>query len=474
MVDNIFVNVYEQLVALTDIGDRENMEKPFVQDMTKGSELVHLITFAVPMLVGNLFQQFYNMVDSVIVGKYVGANALAAVGATGSLNFLFFSLCMGMAMGIGILVSQYFGAGEEKLVKKTIANAIYIMLVVGIMMSILGIIFARPILILLRTPAEILEDSTTYMKITCAGIIAIAAYNAISSILRALGDSKTPLIFLVFASFVNIILDLVFVLRFHMGVAGVAYATIIAQLIASIGSAVFAVSTNPYFRLTKDQMSPDKMIIMRSIRIGIPVAAQNSLIAVSCVALQVVVNGYGANVVAAFTATSRIEQLIQQPFGSMGAAESTFTGQNIGARKIERVKRGFYRSVLISLLFSILMLFVMWIFGEPIMRLFVNESEVILLGKNALRITSTMYFSLGLIYVTRGLLNGAGDSFFAMLNGIIELIGRVFFPTLLCMIPVIGVWGVWWATGLTWTVTAIVTLLRYRTGRWKEMSAVVK
>lgn len=448
------------------------MAKQYVQDMTEGNELSLLVRFAVPMLIGNIFQQFYNMVDSMVVGNYVGSGALAAVGATGSLNFLFFSMCMGMSMGIGILLSQYFGAKDDEQVKKTIANSIYITLVVGLTMSILGCVLARPILVLLRTPTEILEDAVIYMRIACAGIIAVAAYNAISALLRALGDSKTPLIFLIVASIINVGLDLLFVIQFHMGVAGVAYATIIAQTVAAIGSILFAVFRNPYFKLEKSQMKPEWKIIKKCVQIGVPVSAQNAMIALSCVALQVVVNGFGANVVAAFTATSRVEQLIQQPYGSIGAAISTFSGQNVGANKMDRVKRGYHKSVWLSLGFSIAMMILVWLCGDFIMRAFVKEEEVIELGKMALKITSTMYFPLGLIYVTRGLLNGAGDAFFAMMNGVLEVIGRVFFPTLLCMIPIVGVWGIWWATGLTWVLTGVVNVWRYRQGKWKTLSIV--
>ncbi|HKM22855.1 MAG TPA: MATE family efflux transporter [Lachnospiraceae bacterium] len=450
------------------------MAGKYVQDMTEGKELPLLVKFSIPMIIGNIFQQFYNMVDSIIVGHYVGADALAAVGATGSLNFLFFSLCGGMSVGIGILVSQHFGAKEDDYVKKVIANTVYIMLGIGIIMSILGVVFARPILALLRTPAEIIDDSTIYMQIVCAGVLAVAGYNAISSILRALGDSKTPLIFLVVASIINVGLDLLFVMEFGLGVSGVAYATIIAQSVAAIGSIVFALIKNPYFKIEKEHRKFDKEIIQRSVRLGVPVAAQSAMIAMSCIALQAVVNGFGAVVVAAFTATSRIEQLVQQPFNSVGAAMSTFAGQNIGAKKIERVRSGYRKSISMIAGFSLAMLVVAWTCGKYIMKLFVDDAEVISLGITALKITSTMYFPLGMIYITRGLLNGSGDAFYAMINGVVELLGRVIFPVLLVMIPMIGVWGVWLATGFTWIIAALASIIRYRQGKWMYKSAVMR
>lgn len=448
------------------------MTESYVRDMTEGNELSLLMRFSMPMLIGNIFQQFYNMVDSIVVGNYEGANALAAVGVTGSLNFLFFSLCNGMSMGIGIMISQYFGAKDEVHLRKAIANTIYIIAVTGILMSVLGVLLAKPILQFLHTPDVILADAVLYMQIVCGGIIAVAAYNAVSAILRALGDARSPLIFLIIASLINVVLDLVFVISFGMGVMGVGVATVISQAVAAVGSLLYAVAKNPYFKISREELKYDRNIIEKCIRLGLPVAAQSSLIAISCVALQSVVNSFGANIVAAFTATSRVEQLVQQPFNSLGAAVSTFSGQNIGARKLGRVKRGYYKSVVLVAAFSALMLVLAYLFGNAIMRLFVNDEAVISIGAEALKITSLLYFPLGMIYVTRGLLNGAGDAFYAMANGVVEIVGRIGFANLLVLIPAIGVWGVWWATGLTWLITGLASVLRYRQGKWKHMSVV--
>ena len=448
------------------------MAGSYVQDMTEGKEMSLLVRFSMPMLIGNIFQQFYNMVDSIIVGNYEGANALAAVGATSSLNFLFFSLCNGMSMGIGIMISQYFGAKNEVYLRKAIANTIYIIAVSGVLMSVLGILLAKPILQFLHTPDVILADAVLFMQIVSGGILAVAAYNAVAAILRSLGDAKSPLIFLIVACLINVVLDLIFVIRFGMGVMGVGIATVISQAVAAIGSLLYAVATNPYFKISREELRYDKNIIEKCVRLGLPVAAQSSLIAISCVALQSVVNGFGANVVAAFTATSRVEQLVQQPFNSLGAAVSTFSGQNIGARKLDRVKRGYYKSVVLVAAFSALMLVAAYLFGNAIMRLFVNDEVVISIGAKALKITSLLYFPLGMIYVTRGLLNGAGDAFYAMANGMVEIVGRIGFANLLVLIPAIGVWGVWWATGLTWLITGFASVFRYYQGKWKYMSVV--
>lgn len=448
------------------------MNERYVCDMTKGNEVGLLLRFALPMLVGNIFQQLYNMVDSIIVGKFVGSNALGAVGAVGNLNFLFFSLCLGLASGIGILISQFFGAGKDDYVKKIIANSVYIITISGAVMSIISFVFARPILHLMNTPAENMEDAVIYMQIVCGATVIVAIYNGISSILRALGDSKTPLIFLIVSSFINVGLDLLFVLVFHWGVAGAAWATVIAQFISAIGSILFALSRNPYLRLEKRHFTVDNDIIKKSFQIGLPVAGQNAMIAFSCVALQSVVNNYGATVMAAYTATSRVEQLVQQPFGSLGTAVSTFAGQNVGAGKYDRVSTSCKKSTLIVLVFSLMMIAVMFLFSDPIVRLFVNEPDVIEIGARGLRITSFMYFALGMIYITRGMLNGVGDAAYAMINGLTEVVGRIGFAYLLMAIPAVGMWGVWYTNGLTWILAGAAGIIRFFQGKWKTKSVV--
>ncbi len=448
------------------------MQASHTQDMTMGGVTGHLVRFSLPLLAGNLFQQLYNMVDSIVVGNYVGANALAAVGACGSLNFLFFAMTSGVAIGVGILISQSFGAGDTERVKRTIANSVYVLGVISILVSAIGFCFARQILELLSTPPEILADATIYLQTTCAGIVAVAAYNGISSVLRALGDSRTPLIFLILASIINVVLDLVFVLCFHAGVFGVALATIIAQAVSAVACILYACKKLPYFHLSPAERAFDGGIILRSLEIGTPVALQSSLIAISCLVLQSVVNGFGPTVVAVFTVTSRIEQLIQQPYSSLSTAVTTFTGQNIGAGKVDRVRAGMRSATWITLAFSFGMLPVIWFGGGAIVAAFVKEPEVISMGITALRITSVCYFPLGMIYMPRALLNGAGDARFAMMNGMTEVICRIVFSNWLIRIPALGYWGIWVTSGATWTVTACVCLARYFGGKWKTMRLI--
>lgn len=443
------------------------MEKKAVFSMTEGSPSRLLLKFTIPMLIGNLFQQFYNMVDSIVVGRFVGSNALAAVGATGSLNFLFFAMSFGIAAGVGVVVSQYFGADRMDMVEKSIINGLYLLVTVSVLMGLIGIVTARWVLILLDTPEIILEDAVIYMRVSCAGILAIAAYNGVASVLRALGDSKTPLYFMVIACFINVGLDLLFVVVFHWSVFGVALATVIAQLTAAVGAFAYALYKIPYFHIKKENRPVRKDIISRCFTLGLPIALQNALIAFSCIFLQKVVNGFGENVVAANTALGRIEQLVQQPYSSLGAAITTYTGQNIGAGKIDRVKQGYRAAVRSVIIFSIVMLIPCQFLGGQIVGVFVTDPEVIAIGAKGLSITSWFYFFLGMIYVARSVLNGAGDAAFAMVNGLMEVVGRVGFAVPLTKIPFIGVWGIFLTTGLTWALTGIVTMIRYHKGKWE-------
>ena len=436
-------------------------------NMTEGSPVRLLIVFAIPMLIGNIFQQMYNLVDSMIVGKYVGANALAAVGATNSVSFLFFALCNGIGSGGGIITAQQFGAGQDDNVKKSIVSSGYILMLGSVLMGLIAFLSTETVLRFMATPEEIMADAVVYMHMQCIGLPLVAIYNHSSSMLRALGDSKTPLYFLIFSCFLNVGLDLWFVCGFHMGIFGAALATMIAQVIAGIGCLLYAVKCNAYFKMERRHFKPEKQMIWGAIRMGVPLSLQFSLIAISCMALQRVVNGFGAAVMAAFTATSRVEQLLHQPYQTLSAALSTYSGQNLGANNLDRIKLGFKKSMIMMGLFSLAMLPIMQLGGEWIVKLFVEDAEVIYYGAIAMKVTSWFYIFLGTIYMTRGVLNGVGDAMFALINGIVEVIGRITIPIALTMIPLIGVWGIWWSTGIVWAVSALFCVLRYKSWRKK-------
>lgn len=436
-------------------------------NMTQGRPTGLLLHFAIPMLIGNIIQQAYSLADSVIVGQFVGASALAAVGSTGSVTFLFFSVCNGIASGSGIVTSQYFGAGDPMKTKTAIVNAAYIMFAASLVMGVIAFLAAPAVLGLMETPPEVLADATLYMRMSCIGVPLVAVYNYVSSMLRALGDSRTPLYFLILSCLLNIALDIFCVRSLQLGVFGAALATIIAQVIAGIGCLLYALKTNPYFQLSREDMRPDWRVIGKSVRLGLPLAMQWSMIAVSTTALQAFVNSFGTEAMAAFTATNRIEQLVHQPYNSIGAALATYTGQNYGAGNMKRVKEGFRHGMLLSAIFTLLMMVAYQLLSEPIMRLFVKETEVIAMGAQALRLTSWFYIFLAVIYMSRGVLNGIGDALFAFINGIVEVICRIGLPLLLVLIPGIGLWSIWWTAGVTWLISGLSCLMRYFVWRRK-------
>lgn len=430
-------------------------------NMTSGSAVRLLIIFSIPMLIGNVFQQLYNLADSIIVGQFLGADALAAIGATGSITFFFFALCNGVGSGGGIITSQFFGQGDTSKVKNCIVNAGYIMIVVPLVTGTMAFFLAGPILRLLKTPENILLDATRYLQVLCVGLFFVSVYNYVSSMLRALGDSKSPLYFLIFSCILNVILDILFVYNFKMGVVGAGVATLISQLVSGACCLWFAFRFNPYFKFSKMDFAVNPVMIKSIVGLGVPLSLQFSLIAISCMALQRVVNSFGPVAVAAFTATSRIEQVIHQPYQTLSAALSTFCGQNYGAKKNDRVILGYRKGMQMMAIFTILMVPLIQIFGEQITMIFVKDQAVIQMGARALRITSFFYIFLGLIYTVRGVLNGVGDAFFSLLNGIVEVIGRFTVPFALTAVAAIGLWGIWWSVGIVWFLSGFTAWLRY-------------
>ena len=448
------------------------MSSSQIMDMTRGNTTGLLLRFALPMLIGNLFQQAYNLGDSMIVGQFLGSDALAAVGATGSVSFLFFSICNGIGSGCGVVAAQCFGSGDVLRTKRAISNAAYIMFSTALIMGLAAFLAAPAVLQLMGTPADIMERATIYMQMSCIGVPLVAVYNYVSSMLRALGDSRTPLYFLIFSCALNLGLDVLFVRAFHMDVFGAALATIIAQVVSGVGCLLYALRRNPYFTLTREDLRPDRRLIWKSVRIGMPMALQWSLIAVSSTALQTFVNSFDNTAInAAFTATNRIESLVHQPYGSISAALATYAGQNYGAKNIDRVKEGLKHGMLISVVFTVIIMLAYQLLADQIMSLFVKEVDVIQVGAQALRMTSWFYIFLAVIYMSRGVLNGVGDALFALINGVVEVICRIGLPMLIVLIPGVGLWGIWWTAGITWCISGLFCLARYFSWRRKVVAA---
>ncbi len=441
-------------------------------DMTKGSPVRLLLQFSIPILIGNLFQQAYTLADRIIVGRFVGDTAFSAIGATNALSMMFMSMCMGAAIGTGVVVSQFFGARDEKGTAAAIANGSYTCLLITVIMTVVALLATKPILLLLNTPQSILPDALTYMYVFMGGLLAVAAYFTPFSILRALGDARTPLIFLVVCSLLNIVLDLVFVVGLNSGVIGAAIATVLSEALAAAACILYAFAKVPQFRQAFQHRAVSKVMIWKTVQVGIPTGLQYALIYVSSIILQRVVNGFGESVIGAFTATSQIELLVQQIFSALGAAIVTYTGQNMGAGRHDRISSGIAAAMKISGAVSVVLLAVFWLFGRSIMSIFVTNTEIISIAASGIRITSLFLMGLGAVQILRYMLNGAGDSMYALMNGAVEVLARVAFAVGLTSIPLIGMWGIWLTTGLTWTVTALFALARYRHGAWKSKTLV--
>lgn len=441
-------------------------------DMTTGSITGKIIAFTLPLLIGNLLQQTYNIADTLIVGKYLGDDALAAVGATGSITYLFYTLCIGLSIGSGILVSQYYGARLYDKLRLTVFNSALLTLGFGVITSLISCIFARNILILLSVPEKLIDTSVSYMTVACAGTVLIAAYNWINALMRALGDSKTPLFFLALSCVLNIGLDLLFVFVFHFGVVGAAFATVLSQGLSAVCCIVFFFMKNDIAKLKREDMCIDNVILSKAFYTGVPIAVQNGLISVSMVALQKVTNSFGSVVMAAYTVSMRIEQFVQQPFSSLSAAESTFTGQNIGAGKQERAVYGLKQSVKLAVAFAVFALVMLLMFSKQLVGFFISGEDSVVIASKALIMTACFYAPLGMIHTVRGFLNGCGDTSYALVNGMAEVISRIGLSLILTKVSSIGFWGIWITTCATWFVTALVSIIRYKGGKWKTKSKI--
>lgn len=436
-------------------------------DFTKGKPLPLLFRFAIPICIGYLFQQVYSLADRVIVGRYVGANAFEAIGATSAVSNLFLAVCIGIASGIGVVVSQYYGAKNKEMAAASIANGVYISLAAAVFVTALSLAVTDSLLRLLRTPDVLLTDASLYMKIYMGGTVAVAAFNTPFSIMQGMGDSKTPLYFLIFSSVMNIGLDLLFVVVLQMGVSGAAIATVIAQVLAASLCILYALYKLPVFRLAVKMYRPNKELIKYILKLGLPASVQYSFMYLSNVALQSVVNGFGETAIGAFTATTQVEMLMQQFYLGLANAVMAYTGQNIGAKKPERVNQGFRASVWLCTILSVILLAVFWLFGQSIISIFVEDGQIVSLGTRGIHITGSFLMAYGLSIVLRYLLVGAGDSGYTLMAGAVEIVARIGLGFTLTAIPFVEQMGIWWTTAITWVIVSLFAVLRYRTGKWK-------
>jgi len=397
-----------------------------VKDMTVGSPTKNILKFCLPLMVGNLFQQFYNMADTIIVGQFVGKNALSAVGSVGSLNFLVIGSVLGLCSGFAIPVAQRFGAQDIKSLKKYVANIIYTSIVVGIIFTALAVTLTHPLLKLLNTPTEIYNDAYNYIIIIFAGIGATMFYNLLASIVRALGDSKTPLYFLLFSSFLNIGLDLLLIIVFKMGVRGAAVATVVSQLVSGFLCFIYVKRSFNILHITKETKGLDFKSVKELLRNGLPLALQFSITAIGSVMLSSCVNSLGADIIAAMTIGGKTQLMITLPAETIGITMATYCGQNLGARKFDRIKKGVNRAIVVAFVYAAIGFSVARFFGPYISLVFIDkgETEVIALAQQYIDMGSYFYPVLAILFVLRNAIQGVGYSMTAMTTGIFELVAR--------------------------------------------------
>lgn len=426
------------------------MRKSEMRDMTKGNVFNIILGFAIPLLLGMLFQQFYSMVDTIIVGKYLGVSALASVGSTGSINFMIIGFCMGVCNGFAIPVAQKFGAGNFKKLRKYVFNSGFLAIVFSVVMTLIVCVFCRQILIAMRTPEDIIQGAYSYIYVIFLGIPATYLYNLLSGIIRSLGDSKTPLFFLIISSIINIILDLFLIIYMHMGVAGAAWATVIAQAVSGILCLIYMRKKYSVLKFESDELKIDGYCIRRLCYMGIPMGLQYSITAIGSVILQAAVNGLGSIIVAAVTAAGKISMFLCCPFDALGSTMATYTGQNIGAGKLERISEGIKKSMIIGSVYSIVALMISVFFGKSLALLFVNENEIEILAKVSenLIIVAVFYIPLCIVNVVRFTIQGMGYSTFAILAGVCEMIARALCGFIL--VPIFGYVAVCLASPVAW------------------------
>ena len=443
-----------------------------MKDLTTGNAGKLILNFAAPMLLGNVFQQLFSVVDSIVVGKFVGKEALAAVGASFPVIFIMVSMIIGLVMGTTVVISQYFGAKDFVKVKRAIDTMYIYCAIIGIITTIIGIIISEPLLRLLGLPEEIMPQAVQYLKIYLSGIIIFFGFNGTSAVLRGLGDSKTPLYFLIIATIANIILVILFVGVFRWGVAGAAYATLIANAIA-FGLAIYWLNkTHKLIRIAIRGLHFDREVFQQSLRIGLPTGVQQTLVAIGALALMGIVNKYGTNVIAGYSVASRLDSLAMIPAMSFSQALSTFVGQNIGANKLERVREGLLATVRMSGIVTIVTTIFIILAGHLMMRLFTNDAEVVRIGDQYLTIVSSFYIMFTLMFIYTGVMRGAGDTMIPMFFSLLSLwLIRIPFAWILSRH--IGPSGIWWSIPAGWLVGLVLAYAYYKTNRWKK-KAVVK
>ncbi|WP_308609749.1 MATE family efflux transporter [uncultured Granulicatella sp.] len=431
------------------------------KDMTSGKPIKLIWNFTIPLLIGNLFQQLYNMADTFIVGRTIGVHALASVGSTGSIIFLILGFANGLTAGLAIPLAQRYGAKNYSGVKRSFYVSILISAVVAILLTILSMVFCRQILEIMQTPAEIIDGAYDYLMVIFAGIFSSMAFNLLSNIFRSIGDAKTPLYFLVIACIMNIILDVVFIAGFGMGVEGAGYATVLSQIFSALACIIYIWKKIPILRLNSKDFVAESSDVKEHVRISFPMAFQSSIIAIGAIIIQITLNQLGATAVAAYTAAQKIDQVAILPMMSFGVTMATFVAQNYGAKKYDRIWRGVRDCIKLSLTFAISVGIILNLFSPIFIRAFVGvgHEEVVELGAIYFITNGTMYSLLSLLFIYRYTLQGVGKTFTPTVAGIMELCMRAFAAVVLSNLY--GYTGATMANPLAWLGSLIPLMIAY-------------
>lgn len=442
------------------------MKREVAVDMTQGRIAPQILAFAMPVLLGLIFQRIYNFADSYIVGRYLGDNSLAAVSVAGVGMYFMFSLIIGLTTGVTVVMSQYYGAKNEQAVEETFFSSIYVALGMTVIITVLGVICTKPLLIILQTPQEVLAEAVLYLRLICAGCIGTMLYNWISAVLRSLGNSVIPLLFLGVSSALNIFLDWLLVAVIPLGVGGAAIATILAQLISGAACLIYAWQVLPELRFRREKLKLNKKIGRQMLVYGLPAALQMSIISISDMTLQAVVNTYGTALVVAYGVCVKVEGLGMQIGDALGTALGTFTGQNAGAKDISRIKAGLRSAVGMCIVGYAVVSPLIFLAAPLIMRMFTDSGQSIAYGVEYMRIFAPFLIGVGILTLFHNLLRAVGDVKVTICMGVSEVITRIGFAFLFSYLW--GYHGLWFVSPLTWCCAALVGAVRYLSGTWKR------
>ena len=436
-------------------------------DLTEGKVWKVIVRFAVPLLVGNLLQQFYNITDSIIVGQFLGKEALAAVSASFFIYYFIISLVIGVGSGTTVVISQLFGAKQYQKVQLAFSSFFIFMLVGGIILSIAGIIFAEPVFRLTNTPEEVIPQAVAYFRIYIGGTFLFVTFNSIISILRGVGESVRPMLFILITTVLNIAFDLLFILVFKWGIEGAARATVVSQGIGMCIALAYVNNTHPLLSIKKQDMLFDWKLFKESLKIGLPTSVQQCAIALGLIALLGIVNSFGTNTLTAYGAAGKIDTIITQAILTLSGALAAFCGQNIGAGRLDRVKKGVQFTMYTNIALGLLTFAAVYLFGNEMMRIFTKDIDVVAIGKEYLLIIGGFFIVHGALNVYNGAPRGAGDTLFPMITSLVCL-WLIRIPLAYYLSSWLGRNGIWWAIGISITIGLIVTFVYYKMGFWKR------